>query len=307
MVVVAPQGSPAPRSPRPPGAEPDLTDLTGPREARIVRYEPRMVEVETEADGRGCWCSWTPTPRAGRRPVTGAPAPLLTANVAFRAVAIPAGRHLVTFSYAPPAWGAALRGDAGWPLLALALWGAWLLVAGPYTAAPLESRVRVLLVADSLTPTYGWGRYAIGLVRALRAQGVDFRLLSPRRHATAPDLADLPQHGEVTSFVSETRRLPRLVAANALPIRRALADCDLVHCITEPYAVPAALVCRQEAPGGDPARDVRRAPLHPLAGAPLVRAGLPAGGPAAAGEPLHALPAPAPLPGGQDAGGAGRG
>ena len=102
--------------------------------------------------------------------------------------------------------------------------------------------MRVLLVADSLTPTYGWGRYAIGLVRALRAQGVDFRLLSPRRHATTPDLAALPQHGAVTSFVSETRRLPRLVAANALPIRRALADCDLVHCITEPYAVPAALV-----------------------------------------------------------------
>jgi phosphatidyl-myo-inositol dimannoside synthase len=102
--------------------------------------------------------------------------------------------------------------------------------------------VRVLLVADSLTPTYGWGRYAIGLVRALQAQGVDFRLLSPRRHGTAADLVALPQHGEVTSFVSETRRIPRLVAANALPIRRALADCDLVHCITEPYAVPAALV-----------------------------------------------------------------
>jgi glycosyltransferase involved in cell wall biosynthesis len=102
--------------------------------------------------------------------------------------------------------------------------------------------VRVLLVADSLTPTYGWGRYAIGLVRALRRQGVSFTLLSPRRHCTVDDLAALPDHGEVTSFVSETRRLPRLVAANALGIRRALAGCDLVHCITEPYAVPAALV-----------------------------------------------------------------
>jgi len=103
--------------------------------------------------------------------------------------------------------------------------------------------VRVLLVTDSLTPTYGWGRYAIGLVRALRRQGVDFTLLSPRRLCTVPDLAALPDHGEVTSFVSETRRLPRLVAANTLPIRRALATCDLVHCITEPYAIPAALAC----------------------------------------------------------------
>jgi glycosyltransferase involved in cell wall biosynthesis len=102
--------------------------------------------------------------------------------------------------------------------------------------------MRVLLVTDSLQPTYGWGRYALGLVRALRRQGIDFTLLSPRRHCAAGDLAALPDHGEVTSFVSETRRLSRLVAANALPIRRALAGCDLVHCITEPYAVPAALV-----------------------------------------------------------------
>jgi glycosyltransferase involved in cell wall biosynthesis len=102
--------------------------------------------------------------------------------------------------------------------------------------------MRVLLIADSLTPTYGWGRYAIGLIRALRRQGVDFTLLTPKRRCTAADLAALPDHGEVTSFVSETRRLSRLVVANALPIRRALAGCDLVHCITEPYAVPAALV-----------------------------------------------------------------
>jgi glycosyltransferase involved in cell wall biosynthesis len=102
--------------------------------------------------------------------------------------------------------------------------------------------MRVLLIADSLTPAYGWGRYATGLLRALRRRGLAFTLLTPRRHCTAPDLGALPDHGEVTSFVSETRRLPRLVAANALAIRRALAGCDLVHCLTEPYAVPAALV-----------------------------------------------------------------
>ncbi|MGH2368770.1 MAG: glycosyltransferase family 4 protein [Chloroflexota bacterium] len=102
--------------------------------------------------------------------------------------------------------------------------------------------MRVLLISDTLSPTYGWGRYAIGLVRALRRQGLSFRLLSPANLCQADDLAALPEHGSVTSFVSETRRIPRLVVANALRIRRALAECDAVHCITEPYAVPAALV-----------------------------------------------------------------
>ena len=102
--------------------------------------------------------------------------------------------------------------------------------------------MRVLLISDTLAPTYGWGRYAIGLVRALQRQGLSFRLLSPRGLCHVPDLRDLPDHGSVTSFVSQTRRIPRLVVANALAVRRALADCDAVHCITEPYAVPAALV-----------------------------------------------------------------
>ena len=101
--------------------------------------------------------------------------------------------------------------------------------------------MRVLLIADTLSPTYGWGRYAIGLIEALRHTGLDFRLLTPRHLCAVPELAALRCHGTVTSFVSETRRLSKLTLRNALRIRRAAADCDVVHCITEPYAVPAAL------------------------------------------------------------------
>jgi uncharacterized membrane protein YfhO len=86
-----------------------------------VRYDEGAVEVETEADGDALLVlldanapGWTAT-------VTGAPAPILTANVAFRAVAIPAGHHLVRFSYTPPAWGPA-RLVTGVALLALGLW-----------------------------------------------------------------------------------------------------------------------------------------------------------------------------------------
>ncbi|HEX2034764.1 MAG TPA: glycosyltransferase family 4 protein [Chloroflexota bacterium] len=102
--------------------------------------------------------------------------------------------------------------------------------------------MRILLIADALSPTYGWGRYAIGLIQALRRQGLSFTLLSPRGLCQVEELATIPDHGVVTSFVSQTRRIPRLVLANALAIRRALAGCDAVHCITEPYAIPAAIV-----------------------------------------------------------------
>ncbi|MGI8424688.1 MAG: glycosyltransferase family 4 protein [Chloroflexota bacterium] len=102
--------------------------------------------------------------------------------------------------------------------------------------------MRALLIADTLASDYGWGRYSIGVIRALREQGLEFTLLSPRRLCREPDLAALKSHGTVTSFVSETRRISRLVLANAVRIRRSLADCDVVHCLTEPYAIPAAIV-----------------------------------------------------------------
>jgi phosphatidyl-myo-inositol dimannoside synthase len=102
--------------------------------------------------------------------------------------------------------------------------------------------MRVLLITDTLRPDFGWGRYSIGLIRALREEGASFSLLSPRELCTEPDLAALPDHGPVTSFVSQTRRLSKLTLFNALRIARKLAGCDAVHCLTEPYAIPASLV-----------------------------------------------------------------
>ena len=87
--------------------------------------------------------------------------------------------------------------------------------------------MRVLVVTDTLDPSYGWGRYAIGLIRALRDQGADLRILSPLSRCTEPDLASMPGHGSVTSYVSETRRMSRLVLSNTLAIWRASRDCEI--------------------------------------------------------------------------------
>jgi hypothetical protein len=59
--------------------------------------------------------------------VDGAARPLLTADGYFRAVALPAGEHAVTFRFAPPAGGALrwLRRAALLAALLLALTGAW--------------------------------------------------------------------------------------------------------------------------------------------------------------------------------------
>jgi hypothetical protein len=104
--------------------------------AEIVRYEERLVEVVASADTDALLVlldanvpGWTAT-------VTGAPAPILTANVAFRAVPIPAGRHVVRFEYEPPGWrlGVALSAVAALLLGSWAAWAAWM--------ARVDSRAR---------------------------------------------------------------------------------------------------------------------------------------------------------------------
>jgi hypothetical protein len=69
--------------------------------ADIDRYAPEQVRIRTEAPGRRLLVltdTWFPGWVAE---VDGSAAPILRANVAFRAVAVPPGRHVVTFRYEP--------------------------------------------------------------------------------------------------------------------------------------------------------------------------------------------------------------
>jgi len=72
-----------------------------PSKADIVSYEPERVVVETSGGGSG-WLvltdAWYPGWRAT---VDGVPVETVRADVLFRAVQVPAGRHRVEFTYVP--------------------------------------------------------------------------------------------------------------------------------------------------------------------------------------------------------------
>ncbi|HKW98883.1 MAG TPA: YfhO family protein [Bryobacteraceae bacterium] len=80
---------------------------------RVLRYEPRAIELETnaphaaylvtsEADYPG-WRAW----------IDGSQQPIFTTNVAFRGLPVPAGRHRIEMRFAPPVWrGAMISGIA---------------------------------------------------------------------------------------------------------------------------------------------------------------------------------------------------
>lgn len=72
-----------------------------PHDTRIVSYDPERVVAETNAEGAG-WLvltdAWYPGWRAT---VDGQPVEIARADILFRAVPVPAGRHRVEFQFAP--------------------------------------------------------------------------------------------------------------------------------------------------------------------------------------------------------------
>lgn len=85
-----------------------------PGTVRILRYENTNIEIEADAPSGGfvvlndVWHPWW------RASVDGKPADVLKANVLFRAVAVPPGKHIVRFTFEPFAGGwAELRSKLG--------------------------------------------------------------------------------------------------------------------------------------------------------------------------------------------------
>lgn len=92
--------------------------------AHIVRYAERIVEVETDAPTDALLILLDAIAPGWAVTVSESAATLLTANVGFRAVRVPAGRHLVRFTYTPPLWREALAITA-LGVTGTAMWTLW--------------------------------------------------------------------------------------------------------------------------------------------------------------------------------------
>jgi len=80
--------------------------LIGATAAEIVDYTPNAVGIEVRST-QPAWLLLTDVYAPGwRARVDGAPAPVVRANFAFRAVALPAGARRVDMRYVPPGWAA---------------------------------------------------------------------------------------------------------------------------------------------------------------------------------------------------------
>ncbi|MCC6763040.1 MAG: YfhO family protein [Deltaproteobacteria bacterium] len=89
------------REPDPMESDPRGTIATAVTPARVVRYEPREVQIEADVDAPG-YLVLTDTYYPGwQATVDGMATPIYAANHVVRAVRVTAGHHVVTFRYEP--------------------------------------------------------------------------------------------------------------------------------------------------------------------------------------------------------------
>jgi uncharacterized membrane protein YfhO len=80
--------------------------------SRVVSFRPDRIRLEADAPAGGYVVLVDTFDPGWKATVDGHPAEILRANVAFRAIAVTAGRHTIDLAYRPRsvAWGLALTG-----------------------------------------------------------------------------------------------------------------------------------------------------------------------------------------------------
>jgi glycosyltransferase involved in cell wall biosynthesis len=102
--------------------------------------------------------------------------------------------------------------------------------------------MRVAFFTSEMNSSYGWARYALELADALRGQGIEVVALTQPSRAADDESAVIATRAVLPQLVPRPRGFVGRLAAHTLSARRAVADCDLLHVIAEPYSPLAALV-----------------------------------------------------------------
>ena len=104
---------------------------------------------------------------------------------------------------------------------------------------------RIGFVTGTLGGSNGWARLSFETVRHVAALGLDCRVVmraDAAAHHVQIGFAEL--RPVLPPWPQSLARWPVAVAKTLPAAARALSDCDLVHCLMEPYLSTASLVCR---------------------------------------------------------------
>jgi glycosyltransferase involved in cell wall biosynthesis len=99
--------------------------------------------------------------------------------------------------------------------------------------------MKVCYITAELSERHGWGRLSREVVTRMPGRGVEPLLLCSRSDCSE-ELPDITRYPVLTPVIPPPRGMLVRSLGEALRIARYIGNCDLVHCLVEPYILPAA-------------------------------------------------------------------
>jgi phosphatidylinositol alpha-1,6-mannosyltransferase len=102
--------------------------------------------------------------------------------------------------------------------------------------------MRIAVLAPELKSAYGWASYALDMANALSRQGIEVvALTQPGTSCVAPSAALADWRPVLPPLIPPVRWFTLHSMMQVARVRQAIADCDLLHIMAEPYALVAWL------------------------------------------------------------------
>lgn len=103
--------------------------------------------------------------------------------------------------------------------------------------------MRVAFLISEIVPDYGWARYAMDLATALAGHSVEVIALTQQKARPVPESVPLADLRPVLPNMVPSQGGFMKQSVMMLPgVRRAAADCDVIHVIAEPYSIIGAAI-----------------------------------------------------------------
>jgi phosphatidylinositol alpha-1,6-mannosyltransferase len=103
--------------------------------------------------------------------------------------------------------------------------------------------VRIGYITTRLVDTDGWGKYSLEIIKEMARRGEKPVVLTSKK-SPACQLPGVEQHSILPDLATPSGTAWLRTIPQAIGLRKYLADCAILHCLAEPYAILTALACQ---------------------------------------------------------------
>ena len=103
--------------------------------------------------------------------------------------------------------------------------------------------MKVCYLTTELSTKHGWGRYSIEVIKGVLKRGIEALVISSA-NSRENELPEVTNYPILTPLFSGARLTSLRIPGDFFKVRNLISNCDLIHCMAEPYAPLTAIASK---------------------------------------------------------------